>query len=981
MPDSASTEPQPITGAAARWLQRDAISWPLKSADGLHFKLYAHPTGEILRHESAVLTADGGRDFPLEVITDQTRLGQLHRDYPWTGQQVLLDTCQASDLEALAAGHLVIVALDGNGKVVDATGIQNAGLLDSLYTYDGPLGVIWKSGVPTLRVWAPTAHEVKVRVSARAEDHGSFQLVPLERLSGEGERGVWEIRGRRDWKGCFYRFQATVYDPMAGRVCTHEVIDPYAPSLATDSRFGQIVHLDDAELQPKGWNRLAKPGLPMVDWVIYELHVRDFSINDESVPAHLRGSFAAFTCTESTGMQHLKAHAEAGLTHVHLLPIYDFGSTPEAGPHLREFWPKPDGHGPASEEPQAIVERHRDEDGFNWGYDPVHYFVPEGSYATDPHGAPRVRELREAVQALHGIGLRVVQDVVFNHTFQNGHGDKSVFDKLVPGYYYRRTRQGHAYDHVCCPELATEHRMVEKLMVDAIVHWARVYKIDGFRFDIMGDHTVANLKAVRKALDELSLEEHGVDGPRIHLYGEGWAFGSLLDFRRGEAAFQDNLGGTGIGSFNDRIRDGLGHKKQRGFIDGEFRRINWVRNGLAGNLVNVSLPGVDAGGTYTQQPQENVNYLTAHDNYTLFDELMLRHGRHDSRPEELARIIRRARLGLACLAVGQGVPFFHAGVELLRSKSGDRNSYNSGDWFNRVFWDASHNNWAVGLPPGNDHDNRANWPHWQATMPNEALRPSPEQIAAQRDYFRQLLALRKSSPLFRLRTAEDVQRCLTFLNPGSAENPGLIALSLADLGEERLDPDRAWILLLLNGDDREITFRHAALNEVEQGLHPISHAALEGTDLPADQVMGEGQVRVPPLSLVVLTARQVPKSLGAPGEDLPIYAVDIFVRGSMNDWGNAGLGDRERLRYEGRRVYGLSLDLPAGDHEFKLADADWTDANFGGAGALELGTPFRLSGTGNASNLTLRLSEPGRYRFTLDFRSGLHAPKLTVTKE
>ncbi|KAF0095286.1 MAG: alpha-1 6-glucosidase, partial [Puniceicoccaceae bacterium 5H] len=745
--DAAMDAADRVLLSGARWIEQATINWNLDNADGLTFRLYAQPDGQIYVRNGQVETGPNAVSAELPRITDETRLGQLHTDFPWTDGQVLLDAAAVRDPAAIAGGHLVVVALDDSDTVVAETGIQNYGLLDALYAYDGELGVVWQGDTPTLKLWAPTARSVNLRLYDAASDSASAQTLPMTQLTEDGRfTGVWQVSGDRSWQNKFYRYEVSVFAPTQQEVVTNEVTDPYAYSLSTDSRFSQIVDLSAPALTPAGWADLQKPGIAMEDMVIYELHVRDFSINDPSVPSSERGTFKAFTHPDSAGMQHLAALADAGLTHLHLLPMYDFGSVQEGGEHVREFWPQPIGYGPVAPEPQAQITEVADQDGFNWGYDPVHYFTPEGSYATDSNGPQRVYELREAVQALYGQGLRVVQDVVFNHTFQSGLLEKSVFDKIVPGYYYRRDDAGNAFTKVCCPELATENAMVEKLMVDALVHWARAYKIDGFRFDLMGDHTLDNLAAARNALDTLTLEQDGVDGTQVHLYGEGWAFGSLLDFRPGESASQDNLGGSGVGSFNDRIRNGLGHKADHGFIDGNFGQIDRVRNGLAGNLANVSFAGVSPAGTYTEAPRESVNYVTAHDNYTLFDELMLRHGKAESTGDDLAMILRRDRLALAALAVGQGVPFFHAGVDLLRSKSGDRNSYNSGDWFNRIYWDASDNNWAVGLPPESDGDNKANWPHWQAIMPNAALKPSPQQIQTHAAYFRNLPPLARCTP-------------------------------------------------------------------------------------------------------------------------------------------------------------------------------------------------------------------------------------------
>jgi pullulanase-type alpha-1,6-glucosidase len=266
---------------------------------------------------------------------------------------------------------------------------------------------------------------------------------------------------------------------------------------------------------------------------------------------------------------------------------------------------------PDSEEQQALIGAIRDQDGFNWGYDPYHYTVPEGSYATDPDGPARIVEYRQMVQSLSDIGLRVVADVVYNHTSSSGQAATAVLDRIVPGYYHRLNNIGHVETSTCCQNTATEHNMMRKLMVDSVVTWAVAYKIDAFRFDLMGHHMVADMQAVREALDALTLEADGVDGKRIYLYGEGWNFGEVADNARGVNATQANMAGTGVGTFNDRLRDAVrggtpfAGQTEQGFINGLYYDANdfdqgteeaqlerllqfsdLIRVGLAGNLRN-----------------------------------------------------------------------------------------------------------------------------------------------------------------------------------------------------------------------------------------------------------------------------------------------------------------------------------------------------------------------------------------------------------
>jgi pullulanase-type alpha-1,6-glucosidase len=354
----------------------------------------------------------------------------------------------------------------------------------------------------------------------------------------------------------------------------NRVTDPYSVSLSANSRRSQAVDLDDPVLQPDGWGRLEKPSLAAwSDIVLYELHVRDFSASDPSVPGALRGTYKAFALPDSVGVRHLRTLAAAGVSHVHLLPILDFATVEED----RRLWREADlaGLPPDSERQQARLAALGTADPYNWGYDPLHYRVPEGSYATDPAGPARILEAREMVAALAAAGLRTVLDVVFNHAFASGQERHSVLDRIVPGYYHRLNAEGEVETSTVCANTASELAMMERLMVDSVVTWARDYKIDGFRFDLMGHHMKRNLLAVRAALDRLTPERDGVDGRSIYLYGEGWSFGEVANDARGVQASQANLPGTGIGTFNDRPRDAA---RGVGALDRKSTRLNSSHN-------------------------------------------------------------------------------------------------------------------------------------------------------------------------------------------------------------------------------------------------------------------------------------------------------------------------------------------------------------------------------------------------------------------
>ncbi|MCK4410039.1 MAG: DUF3372 domain-containing protein, partial [Candidatus Eisenbacteria sp.] len=363
-------------------------------------------------------------------------------------------------IPALLKGQLAVSVIDVDGRLRDATGVQIPGALDDLFAYDGPLGVAWDDGVPTITVWAPTAQAVTLHVFDGPGDPEPSAVVPMSETAG-----VWSAQGSPEWKSRFYVYEVQVFVPRTGAVEKNIATDPYSRGLSMDSRRSQIVDLADPALKPDGWDELSKPTLEAPeDIVLYELHIRDFSAGDPTCPDEFAGTYKAFT-VDSNGTRHLEALAEAGLTHVHLLPTFDIASVNES----KSTWLTPGdlSRFPAdSDRQQEAIAGINGQDSYNWGYDPYHYGVPEGSYSTDPDGAARILEFREMVKALSRTGLRVVMDVVYNHTHASGVADKSVLDKVVPGYYHRLNRDGFVETSTCCQNTATEHYMMERLMVD-----------------------------------------------------------------------------------------------------------------------------------------------------------------------------------------------------------------------------------------------------------------------------------------------------------------------------------------------------------------------------------------------------------------------------------------------------------------------------------------------------------------------------------
>ena len=731
--------------------------------------------------------------------------------------------------------------------------VYMAPLLDREFRPSQALGVTYSSSEgkkqPLLSVWAPTATAVRVVVK---DDQGkppaeATQIV-TQALTPKA-KGVWQVQGPASWDRAYYQLEIDVYQPLTQSFQTYRTTDPYAVSLSTNSEWSQFVDLSDPDLTPPQWASAAQadpnPAAPE-DWVLYELHVRDFSQKDPEVPDAHRGKYTAFQWPpNSKGMRHLQQLAHSGV--IHLLPVFDIATIPETDQQTPVITapgePTPAPNSPA---PQAAIGKVRLHDGFNWGYDPLHYGVPEGSYSTNPEGITRIREFREMVQTLEKMNLGVVMDVVYNHTHAAGEDPQSILDKIVPGYYYRLDTEGKVQHTSCCPDTASEHAMMEHLMIQTLVRWAKAYHVRGFRFDLMGHHTRENLLQIRQALDQLTLAKDGINGRSIYLYGEGWKFGSLDAVSSASAMHQVNAAGTGIGTFNDRMRDSLrggnfdhNTRSDQGFINGLFLNPNhspWntdtpksaeaqaeqllnytqlIRLSMAGNLANFNLSGVKGKSLsyrgqppagYTQDPQENVNYVSAHDNYTLWDQIAAKAPLNTP----TATRARMQQLGLAAVILGQGVPFLHAGSEILRSKSGDGDSYDSGDWFNALDWSYNDNGWGRGLPAA--WRNEKEWPFWEPLLPQPQFKPTASDIEAHFKMVRALLQTRKASPLFRLRTAEAIQKQVRFLNAeaGKAQTPGLIAMHIQ--GNTAQDPKRKAVLVVLNASPNPVRLRHPLLN-------------------------------------------------------------------------------------------------------------------------------------------------------------------------
>lgn len=856
----------PVVEARAYWLDRHLIQWPGVAATG-RFRLYRSATAALRAVPGQVVA---GADNHVELAQAKVEMtAALAERFRFVGDGPRLMLSRDVDVGALLRDQLLLVREDDAGRVLDATAVQVPGALDDLYAAadDVALGAFRTVPPPgaedfatRFALWAPTARNVAVCVYGDA----AARALPAHR---DDATGTWTLDLPGTLHGTRYAFLVDVFAPGAGLV-RNRVTDPYSAALTVDSARSVVLDPDAADTKPPGWDAASRPAAAAdnVDMTVYELHVRDFSRDDASVRTPWRGKYLAFTEAQSAGMRHLRALQAAGLTDVHLLPVYDFASVPERGCVVPQI---PKG-APDAEVQQAAVAKTAATDCFNWGYDPWHYGAPEGSYAVQPDGAARIREFRAMVQSLHAAGLRVGMDVVYNHTFAAGQDPKSVLDRIVPGYYHRLDAAGKIARSTCCENTATEHRMMAKLMIDTAARWVRDYRIDSFRFDLMGHQPRAAMERLQRAVDAAA-------GRHVPLIGEGWNFGEVADGARFVQASQRSLSGSGIGSFSDRARDalrgggccdsGAALVDAKGWLNGltgdgdeaaARRAADLVRVGLGGTLATMRMTtadgrtqafsAIDYAGQpagYAAAPGETVNYVENHDNMTLFDLGAMRLPR-DTSPEDRARV---QLLGAAFVALAQGVAYYHAGIDVLRSKSLDKNSFDSGDAFNRLDWSLTDNGFGAGLPK--QADNGGDWPWMRPVLADARIKPAPKDIAWMAGAFRDLLRIRASTTLFRLRTADEVARRLTFPNSGAAQDPRVVVGHLD--GNGLAGARFREVLYFLNASLRGQTLSLPEEAGKAWTLHPVQRSddAVDARPRAARASLRDGTFFIPPRTVVV----------------------------------------------------------------------------------------------------------------------------------
>ena len=875
----------------AYWLDRQRVAiQPQFAQSGDTYALTYSVTGGLSITPTGI---SGGTSIPLTAGGSLTS-AELER-YPQLSAYTVLQlpaSVPVSFLETALTGQLAFTAVGTSGAIQYATGLQIAGVLDDLYYYPGKLGVVFRSdgeaewhdwpddeNFPVkIKLWAPTAQSVSLLLFDQATD-----TAPASTVSMHQHNGVWVADGAANWKDKYYLYQANVWVPADGAIDSNATSDPYSIDIAINGTKSRITDLEADETKPAGWDEDASPALESFsDMSIYELHVRDFSINDPTVPSNLQGMYGAFTVADSNGMRHLRNLAQSGLRAVHILPSFHFASVNED----KSTWLFPGNlsqYPPDGTQQQAAVQATLSSPPYNWGYDPVHYMAPEGSYAVDPD--QRVREYRGMVQGVHQAGLRIIQDVVFNHTSASGEGPNSNLE-VVPGYYHRLDANGELENGSCCPDTAPEHRMMEKLVIDTLVLNAKQYKIDGFRFDIMSFMFTYNMQDIQQALQALTVEKDGVDGSKIYLYGEGFNFGDTVNNQIGPEADQINLYGFGMGTFNDRIRDGIHggspftDERVQGFATGLFtdpsdftnsslspsaqqsqllQYSDWIDVGLTGNLrdytftdsagATVSGAQVNYNGQptgYTKSPIEAINYASVHDNQDLFDQVQLKSSLSDS----IATRARRQILGMSLVTLGQGIPFYQAGDDLLRSKDMDQNSYDSGDWFNKIDWSGQTANWGIGLPIASQ--NQGQWPLMTPLLSDAAYTPQPQNIAYSAAAFEELLRIRYSSGLFRMATLAEIQKNLIFLNTGPSQVPGLIVMKL-DANGGNYGPYRH-VVVLFNATNAQVSFTDSILQGLNLQLHPVQRNSADPVTRQSSFNSRQGTAIIPALTTAVFVS-------------------------------------------------------------------------------------------------------------------------------
>ena len=523
------------------------------------------------------------------------------------------------------------------------------------YNYDGELGVIYSKNSSEFKLWAPLAEQVELVLYGK--DYNALESNKTIIKMNKENRGVWRARINEDLSGEYYNYL------VRNNGKTYESVDPYAKAVSINGEKSMVIDMESTN--PKGWSNDKKPILnDVTDSIIYEAHIRDLTKDEASgVITELRGKYIGAVLENSkikgtsitTGLDHLK---ELGITHIHLLPVFDYGS---------------------------IDERYDSTDNYNWGYDPQNYNVPEGSYSTNPYeGAVRISEFKEMVYRFHQAGFRVVMDMVYNHTYNL----ESPLNLTVPGYYYRKDKYGcYSNGSGCGNETASERYMFRKYMIDSVLYWAKEYHIDGFRFDLMGLHDLETMRIIRNELNKVDKS--------IIMYGEGWTcYDTPLNIN--ESAVKNNIckfDDLQIAAFSDDARDSIKGsvflKESLGFVNGGDNYEESIKYTICASTKHDEIDlskVVYSKSFWANEPYQTITYDSAHDNNTLFDKL-----RMSCKDENEEELLKMNKLAAAIVLTSQGISFLHEGEEFARVKENLQgeiieNSYNSSDYTNELKW-------------------------------------------------------------------------------------------------------------------------------------------------------------------------------------------------------------------------------------------------------------------------------------------------------
>jgi pullulanase len=988
-----------IANTAAHWANLETVFWDTNAENTHKIRLYSADVNDLGYNGDTGIAGDNFIEFH-PVSNTAEALSMPRYKALKTFEAISPDVNKA---KKMLTGKLLAIAYASDDSVLAATYVQTPRVIDDLYTSsssdadESSLGLIYSASDITANLWTPTAQKVKLNIYNQAK-----VLQSSENMAVDSDTGIWSLVLPISNDRLFYRFELTVYHPQNLQFETLWSTDPYSVSLSTNGDYSQFVNLADADLKPTGWDDHIIPTIANnEDSVIYEGHVRNFSIHDESTSEANRGKYLAFTKENSVPVQHLKALAQAGLTHFQVLPVNDIASINEdesstinltntvaelcainnaapvcgvednAATLLAVF----ESYDESTDKAQALTESLRGIDRYNWGYDPKHFNAPEGSYASDPEGAARILEMRAMNQALHEMGLRTSIDVVYNHTNSSGLWDNSVLDKVVPGYYYRRDlTSGAVRNETCCQDTETEHVMMDKLMTDSLVMWAKEYKFDAFRFDIMGSHSKASILAARAAVQTVDAD--------TYFYGEGW---SRSD-QGYEQAAQYQMANSQIGTFNDRPRDIIRNASL--FNDSaSLNDQDIMRLGLAGTLQDYQLQdknGVIKSGinfsqsAYAKDPADIINYVSKHDGEALWDKLQY------SLSTELSVTdrVRIQNIAATMPLMSQGIPFLQAGGDLIRSKSMDRNSYDSGDWFNLVDFTKTKNNWNVGLPLA--QDNQDAWSTISEIIENSETAVQTDDIVFASEIFQELLAVRTSSPLFKLTTAQAVYDRVGFHNTGANQTKGLLVMSIDDgAGFIDLDENNDAIVVVINGTtiEQSYTVPTASSFELNAIQQASSDSIVQLSSFTADA--NSGTFIVPALTTAVFVKPQgdgqgigLSAGITRDAPDIAPFGTNtIYLRGSMNNDGLDGFTAEDSFSYDENGVYSIDYALSSGEHTFTITSEDGVTVDLGFIDIDVAASPVVINN--NNGSLSFTADNSGSYSFILDASS--ETPVLTIS--